>query len=106
MSQITDINDVPITYISMVLNEVVNGAIFVIKVPCVTGMFLASNVNASASVKARLNGTADPMVDIAVSPINLTPYNGLTKLFDMQVVTNDVAGLVRVALPVRVTFQP
>lgn len=88
----------------MSLPELIDSAVFVIKVPCQANSHLASEVNASAVVKARLNGTSDPFVDIAALPIDLNPYAGTTKLFDVKVHANDITGLVRAALPVRVVF--
>lgn len=102
---ITDVDDVPITYISMSLQELTDSSVFVIKVPCVAGTHLASDADANAVVKARLNGTSDPFVDIATSPIDLDPYAGETKLFDMKVHANNVTGLVRAALPVQVVYS-
>lgn len=104
MPEITDTNDVPITYISMSLQELTDSAVFVIKVPCQAGSHLSSEVNASAVVKARLNGTSDSFVDIASTPIDLDPYAGETKLFDVKVHANDITGLVHAALPVQVVF--
>lgn len=104
MPSITDIDDVPITYISMSLPELDESDVFVIKVECADGTTLASEVNASAKVLARLNGTADPFVDIADTPIDLSPHAGQTKLFDVKVETLNVVGLVRAALSVKVIF--
>ena len=104
MQQITDINDVPITYISMSLQELTDSGVFVIKVPCQALSHLSCPGDSSAKVMARLNGTSDAFIDLAVSPIDLNPYAGQTKSFDIKVHANNVAGLVRVALPVEVVF--
>ena len=103
---ITDTSDIPIVYISMSLVELTDSFVFVIKVPCLAQLFLASVINVSAQVLARLNGTADAFVDIAVSPIDLTAFAGETKLFDMKVHANNINGLVHAALPVRLTYNP
>lgn len=104
LPSITDINDVPITYISMLLPELTESDVFVIKVACVDGTSLSSDVDASAKVLARLNGTADPFVDLATDPIDLSPFDGETKSFDMKVEALNVVGLVRAALPVKVIY--
>lgn len=104
MPSITDINDVPITYISMSLQELTDSAVFVIKVPCLAHSHLSCPGDASAKVTARLNGTADAFVDISVSPIDLNPYADQTKSFDVKVHANNVTGLVRAALPVEVVL--
>lgn len=104
MPSITDIDDVSITYISMSLPELTESSVFVIKVPCVVGTSLSSVIDASAKVLARLNGTVDPFVDLATDPIDLSPYNGETKSFDVKVEALNVVGLVRAALPVEVIY--
>jgi len=104
MPSITDINDISITYISMSLQELQDSAVFVIKVPCLAHSSLRSLADASAKVLVRLNGTSDPFIDIAANPIDLNPYAGQTKSFDVKVHTNDVNGLMRAALPVEVAF--
>jgi hypothetical protein len=105
MPAITDTSDVPISYISMSLQELSDSAVFVIKVPCQAHSHLQSEVDANAVVKARLNGTSDAFVDIAASPIDLNPYAGQTKLFDVKVHANDVTGLVHAVLPVQVVLS-
>ena len=104
MPSITDIDDVPITYISMSLPELTESDIFVIKVACLIGTSLSSDANINAKVLARLNGTADPFVDLAVIPIDLSPYDGETKSFDVKVEALNVVGLVHEAIPVKVLY--
>jgi hypothetical protein len=104
MSVITDLADVPITYITMSLQELTDSAVFVIKVPCQANSHLRCPGDANGKVLMRLNGTSDTFVDIAVSPIDLNPYAGQTKNFDVKVHANDITGLVHAVLPVEVAF--
>ncbi len=105
MSAITDTNDNPLTHVSLVMNEG-GEQIVTVRVPCVAGMFLTATENAAAVVSARLTGSGDEFTDISASPISLTEFDGEVVEFDVRVQAGDVDGLLRVAIPVRVTFQP
>ena len=54
---------------------------------------------------ARVQGSG-AFVDIGAAPISLTPYDGQTVSFELKVSAGAVTGIKRVAIPVRVTYQP
>lgn len=103
---ITDTNGEPLLYVNLSLTENADSVVIAALVPCKAGKYLASNSDAGAQVLARRTGSGGSFVDIATSPIDLTPYDGETVSFDFKVHSNSVSGLERVALPVRVTFNP
>lgn len=107
MNSVFDIDNNPLTHVAVNLSE--NGVwTFTVGVPCVAGMFLAADVpeDAQSTVSARITGSGDPFVDIADTPISLTPHANTITSFDIKIVAGDVPGLARVAIPVRVTFNP
>ena len=103
---ILDTADQPITYISFQQEENSDSAIIVIRVPCAAGQSLTADDIAETRVLARENGTMDTFVDIATSPIDLSPYAGTNQDFDVKVHTNGVSGIVSTAVEVRVTYNP
>lgn len=103
---ITDANGAAITVLSMSLASGAESAALVIGVPCLAGQFLAAGGAASAAVLARVQGGGGAFADISAAPISLTPYDGQTVSFELKVQAGDVAGLKRVAIPVRVTYSP
>lgn len=106
MPQITDSTDVPLTYVSMVMDESTDAPVFVIKVPCETGRQLEAEDVVEVRALARLTGSGDPFADLADFPVDLTPHDGLTKSFDIKIHANAVVGLVHAALPIRVVVIP
>lgn len=106
MRSITDIAGVAITVLSMSLASGAESAAIVIQVPCLAGQFIVADGDASATVLARVQGIGTSFVNIATSPIALTPYNGQTVSFELKVSAGAVTGLKRLAIPVRVTYQP
>lgn len=106
MSVIKDTAGNTITLLNLTLTESVDSAVLVIRVPCTAGLFLTADNDARLAVKARENGSGDPFVNIASSPIDLTPYDGTDQDFDLKVTPAAVTGFERVAVPVRVTTNP
>ena len=105
MNSILDTNNNPLTHVAASLSE--NGEwTFVVRVPCVSGTFLAAAQSEKATVLARLTGSGDPFIDIAATPLSLTPYADTTVNFDIKIVAANVAGVQHVAIPVKVTFNP
>ena len=107
MMNVLDINDYPLTYVAITLHEI-ETLILVVRVPCLAGMFLTADVpeeSANVLVEARATGSGDPFVAISTSPLSLTFFDDPTD-FDIRVQTGDVDGLKRVAIRVRVTFNP
>jgi phage terminase large subunit-like protein len=104
---ITDTSGQPLLYVNLSLTELTDSPVVVVLVPCAAGKWLAASpVVAAAYVEARRTSSGDLFQDLSVAPIDLTPWDGQTISFDFKVHANDVSGLQRVALPVRVTFQP
>lgn len=103
---ITDTADNSLLYVNLRLDEGADSVVIVARIPCKSGLKLATNSDGRASVLARRTGSGDPFVNIATSPIDLTPYDGTNTDFDFKVHAGSVTGLERVALPVRVTFNP
>jgi hypothetical protein len=103
---ITDTNGEPLLYVNLRLDEGADSVVVVARVPCVAGKFLASDGDGRAQVLARRTGSGDTFADIADDPISLTEFDGQTVDFDFKVHAGTVTGLERVALPVRVTFNP
>lgn len=106
MSEITDTNDVPVNYLHFSQAESLDSAVFVLRIPCVAGQWLAADANSDVSIMAREHGTADAYVDLSSSPIDLTPYAGSDQDFDFKVHTNAIAGLVSTAVNLRCTATP
>jgi hypothetical protein len=104
--QITDTSGQAMIYVNVRVNEGLESSVVTARIPCHAGMFLALTANSHATVEAKRNGTADAFVDLAASPIDLTPYDGTTVAFDFKVQTNLVTSSLSVALPVRVTHNP
>ena len=104
--QITDTTGQPLLYVNLRLEENTDSLVVVARVPCSAGRYLASEASDSAQVFARRTGSGAAFVDIAADPMSLTPWAGETVEFDFKVQAGSVAGLARVALPVRVTYQP
>lgn len=103
---ITGATGAAITVLSMSLVEGAESDVILIRVPCLAGQHLAADGNASAQVFARLTGSGGPFLDISAAPIDLTPYAGLTVEFDLKMTAGAVSGIKRVAIPVRVTYNP
>lgn len=107
MNSVFDTADNPLTHVAINLSE--NGVWeFTVRVPCVAGMFLTADVpeSATATVSARLTGSGEPFIDMGESPLSLTPHADTITSFDIKIVAGDVQGVQRVAVPVRVTFNP
>jgi len=102
---ITDTGGNPILYVNLSLSENSDSVVVAVLIPAKAGMKLTTDVNASASVMARLTGSGATFVDIAASPIDLTPWAGTTVGFDLKVHSNAAASLARLAMPVRVAFS-
>lgn len=107
MSSVLDTNDNPLTHVAVRLAQL-GVWTFTVRVPCVAGMFLTADVpdEALATVLARFTGSGDPFADIAGAPLTLTEFDAQTVEIDIRVQAGDVDGLARIALPVRVTFNP
>lgn len=105
---ITDINGNPLSSISFPLNESTESAVLVGLVRVAgPGLYLACRSDGGpAVVMARKTGSGDPFVDIAATPIDLTPYDGDTPAFDFKVVAEAVAASAPAALSVVVTPNP
>ncbi len=104
---ITDSNGSPLVYINLRLDEGAQSVVIVGNVPCSAGMFLTAAADARAQVLARPSGSVDAFIDIAVASVALAPWDGQTIAFDFKVAALSVAaGIERVALPVRVTYNP
>lgn len=103
---ITDTSGQPLLYVNLRLDENTDSVVIVARVPCLAGKFLASAVDARAAVLARRTGSGDAFVDLADAPISLTEFDGEAVEFDFKVHAGNVTGLQRVALAVRVTFNP
>lgn len=105
--QFTDNFNVPITYLSTQQVESADSSPIIVKVPAVALAWLSADDDAYVRVRARRNGTADPYVDLATDPIDLTPYDGTTAVFDLVIRTEAVADpVVSRAVQVRRTFNP
>lgn len=104
--QITDTSGQPLLYVNLRLDEGADSVVIVARIPCRAGKFIATDNDARASVLARRTGSGDAFVNVADDPIDLTPYDGTNTDFDFKVRAGSVTGLERVALPVRVTFNP
>jgi len=103
---ITDTNGAQITNVSYSLAELSDGPILVVVLSPLANQFLAAALDTRAKVLARRTDSGNAFVDIAASPINLTPWAGQRVSFDVRVQTLAVTGLERVAIPVRVTYNP
>ena len=107
MPNVTDTAGNPLTQISLVLPESSESAVIVIRVVGVAGMFLTADATASAQVLARRTGSGAAFADIDAAPISLTPWAGQSVDFDVKISAGAVSGgIVRVGVPVRVTFNP
>jgi hypothetical protein len=105
--QITDTGGAPLIYINLTLEAAHDSVVIVGRVPCRAHQFLTASPSLSAaSVLARRTGSGDPFVDLGSAPVDLTPYDGTTVSFDFKVRAAAVTGFERVALPVRVSFNP
>lgn len=103
---VTDSNGAAVTLLSMSLAENTESSVIVIRVPCLAGQFLAADGEPAAQVLARLTGSGAAFVDISAAPIDLTPHAGQTVEFDLKVAAGAVTGVNRVAISVRVTYNP
>jgi hypothetical protein len=107
MQSVTDTNNNPLTVVPVVLTEGAESPVIVARVPCTAGMYLAASGDGRAEVLARQTGSGDPFVDISDAPISLTEFDGNVVSFDFKVVAKEISrGIERVALAVRVTYQP
>ncbi|MDQ3649703.1 MAG: hypothetical protein M3458_05360 [Acidobacteriota bacterium] len=105
-STFTDTADVPLSSVHLELAESTTSAAFVVRLLCVAGTYLKADVDASAKVLARRNGTADAFVDLSIASINLTPFAGTVQAFDVKVEALNVTSNVEGAFDVRVTRTP
>lgn len=110
---ISDTSDQPLTYLSLRQVEQLDSAVFVVRVPAQVSRWLAADDNDYLRVLARRSGTADAFVDLATSPIDLTPFAGIdgfgtlfTVDFDIKVHTNAVTANRREGVNLKVTFNP
>lgn len=106
MPDITDTIGAPLTSVSVLMDEGTDSPVLTALVPCLANRWLTTSDEAACRVLARLTGSGDPFEDIADNPVDLTPYDGTTQSFDFKLHAEAVAGLVHVALPVRVTANP
>lgn len=103
MSEITDINDIPITFLSYTIPESTDGPLFVLRIPVLVGHVLTATDNPNARVLVRRTGTADAFVDIQTSPIDLDSFVTDTVDFDAKIHTNAIVGLVSTAVDILVS---
>ncbi|MGB8509681.1 MAG: hypothetical protein WCD76_14945 [Pyrinomonadaceae bacterium] len=106
MSAITDTNGAPLTAVNLSLAAESDSAVLVGRVPCAAGLYLASSSESAAQVRARRTGSGDAFVDLAVSPIDLSPHAGETVSYDFRIHAGNIEGRAFVAVPVRVTPNP
>lgn len=104
--QVTDTNDVTLSYVSLILEEGTESAIFVVRFPARAGQFLAANDDALVEALGRKSGTSDAFVNLFTDPIDLTPYDGQTVDFDIKASAGMVTFLQRVGLQIRITYNP
>ncbi|MGA9995628.1 MAG: hypothetical protein WBP93_09450 [Pyrinomonadaceae bacterium] len=101
---ITDTASQQITLINFSLESESESAPFVIRVDARQGFMLKAEDNDDVRVLAREAESEDSFVDIATAPIDLTPWDGEQKDFELKLTTSAVS-LASVAIPVRVTNQ-
>ncbi len=106
MSRITDTDGNPLTHVALVQQPETVSAVIVVRVACAAGQYLAVSAEPTARVLARRTGSGNAFVDLADEPISLTEFDGLEVTFDLKVSTSATASRTRVALPVKVTYQP
>ncbi|HEV2860244.1 MAG TPA: hypothetical protein VGX48_04495, partial [Pyrinomonadaceae bacterium] len=94
------------TVFSMSLTAGAESPVFTVSVPAAAGHWLRSQVDSSASVLARVQGSGADFVDISAEPVDLTPYAGDDVTFELKVLAAEVTGVKRVALEVRATDAP
>ena len=61
-----------------------NGGTFQKLITCKVGFKIKSDVDSDVQILVRKAGTADAFVDVAVTPIDLTPYANTDVLFDIK----------------------
>jgi hypothetical protein len=105
-NSITDTAGVPLTAVNLSLAAESDSTVLVGRVACAAGLYLAGSSEGAAQVLARRTGSGDSFVDLAVSPIDLSPHAGETVSFDFKVHAGSIEGRAFVALPVRVTPNP
>lgn len=104
---ITDTSGQPLLYVNLHLSENSESVVIVARIPCAAGLYLAATESASARVMARRTGSGDAFADLATDPISLAAWDGSSIDFDFKVEALSVSsGLVRLALPARVTARP
>lgn len=102
---ILDAGNQPLTYMAMQQAESTDSQVIVIRAPCLAGQFLTADDVTEARVLVRESGVGSYQ-DISTTPIDLSPYDGLTQDFELKVHTTSVDGIVPVAVEVRVTYNP
>lgn len=102
---VLDAGNQPLSYISLQQEESTDSQLILIRVPCVSGLFLTAEDVPEARMMVSVHG-AGSFQDVAISPLDLAPYDGTTQDFDLKVHTTAVSGVVPVAVDVRVTYNP
>lgn len=103
---ITDTTGQPLLFANLRLDAEAESSVIVARIPCRAGRYLTASGDARAGVLARRTGSEDDFVGLSTDPISLTEFDGEVIDFDFKVSAGSVTGLERVALPVRVTFNP
>jgi hypothetical protein len=106
MSTVTDTLGNPLTHVALVLAESTDSDVVVALVPCEAGRFLSATSDGATRVFCRRTGSGDAFVDLSVSPISLTPFDGEVVSFDFKVEAGAVSSIERDALQVAITFNP
>jgi hypothetical protein len=87
MSRIQSTNGKRVGYLAFDLSDGETSGVVVLRVLPATGYSLQADADVDVEIQARENGTADPFVDLATSPIDLSGYTPETPVdFDIRAV--------------------
>lgn len=91
MNPFTDTAAAPLSFVPVEVDEGETTPVFVARVPAAAGFVLEAAPDSGLSVEARPTGSGEPFVDIAATPYDLTPFDGLNVSFDFRITAGAVA---------------
>jgi hypothetical protein len=100
----TDTAGRALSFVPFEVDEGETTPVFVARVPCHAGRTLAARPDAGLTVEARPTASGDPFVDIAATPYDLTPFDGLTVSFDFRLTAGAVAALSPLEAVIRLAY--
>jgi len=63
----------------------------IVRVDCITGKTLKASVVSDLTLTGRLYGTSDSFTDLESTGIDLSPYNGTRRSFEIRIVAASVS---------------